>query len=131
MSSHLKAFLRPSPVGKTKEVTLERFTDGSGNLLPFVVQSISSKESDAITALCTREDGTLDPVQYADRMIVACLKEPDLRDAELCKYYGVMDPLEVPGMMFSPGEKKIIEQAVLDINDMVEAVEKLKKAKNS
>ena len=43
-----------------------------------------------------------------------------LKNAEVCQYYGVMDPLDVPGIMFSPGEKKIVEDAVMDINDMKE-----------
>ena len=57
--------------------------------------------------------------------------EPNLKDAEVCQYYGVMDPLDVPGIMFSPGEKKIVEDAVMDINDMKDAIKKLKEAKNS
>ena len=129
--SKLKAFLRPSPVGKTKEVILDGFKDEEGNPIPFIVQSISAEESDAITALCMDENGRMDSGQYGDRMILACLKEPDLKASEICDYYGVMDPLAVPGRMFSPGEKKLVEAAVMEINDMTEAVNKLKKAKKS
>lgn len=129
--SKLSAFLRPAPAGKTKELILERFVGEDGKPEPFVIQCIASGESDAIMKQCTDKNGNLNAQEYGDRMIVACMVKPNLKDSELCKYYGVMDPLDVPGTMFSPGEKKIIEDAVMDINDMKDAVEKLKKAKNS
>lgn len=129
--SKLSTFLRPAPAGKTKELILDRFVGEDGKPEPFVIQCIASGESDAIMQRCTDGNGNLNAQEYGDRMIVACMVKPDLKDSELCKYYGVMDPLDVPGIMFSPGEKKIIEDAVMDINDMKDAVEKLKKAKNS
>lgn len=129
--SKLSAFLRPAPAGKTKELILDRFVDEDGKPEPFLIQCITSGESDAIMQLCTNEEGQLNIKEFGDRMIVACMVEPDLKNTEVCQYYGVMDPLDVPGIMFSPGEKKIVEDAVMDINDMKNAVEKLKKAKNS
>ena len=81
--------------------------------------------------LCTDKEGQLNAAEFGDRMIVESMVEPNLKDAEVCQYYGVMDPLDVPGIMFSPGEKKIVEDAVMDINDMKDAIKKLKEAKNS
>lgn len=129
--SKLSAFLRPAPAGKTKELILDRFVDEDGNPVPFVIQCITSGESDEIMQRCTDKGGQLNVKEFGDRMIVACMVEPSLKETELCQYYGVMDPLDVPGIMFSPGEKKIVEDAIMDINDMKDAMEKLKKAKNS
>ena len=129
--SKLSAFLRPAPAGKTKELILDRFVDEDGNPVPFVIQCITSGESDEIMQRCTDKGGQLNVKEFGDRMIVACMVEPSLKETELCQYYGVMDPLDVPGIMFSPGEKKIVEDAIMDINDMKDAMVKLKKAKNS
>ena len=69
--------------------------------------------------------------EYTNRLIVASMVEPDLRSTEICEYYGTIDPINVPGLMFSVGEKQIIQDAILDINDVKDAQEKLDAAKNS
>ena len=46
--SKLSAFLKPSPAGKTKEVHLARFTDENGQIVPFVIKSITPEESERI-----------------------------------------------------------------------------------
>ncbi|MCI8661429.1 MAG: hypothetical protein HFG54_14495 [Lachnospiraceae bacterium] len=127
----LSAFLKPAPAGRTKEVFLDRFTDEEGNPVPIVVKCISAEENEAISRRCTDKEGKLDNIMYGNQIIVACVVEPDLRDSELCAYYGVIDPNMVPGRMFSVGEKQIISGAIFDINDINMAQEKLAKAKNS
>ncbi len=127
----LSAFLRPVPAGKTREVLIDRFTDEEGNAVPFVIKSITPEENEAIAKKCTGKDGVLDSAAYGNQLIVACMAEPDLRDTELCRYYGVLDPALVPGRMFTIGEKQIIQDAIMDINDLKEARRKLDEAKNS
>lgn len=63
-------------------------------------------------------------------MIVACMETPNLKDAELCSFYGVMDPTEVPSLMFTIGEKNLVMDAVSDINDVKMANELRNAAKN-
>lgn len=126
----LSAFLRPSPAGKTKEVFLERFTDEEGKVVPVIVKSITPEENEMISRRCMDKSGRLDSVAYGNQLIVACMAEPDLKDAEVCKYYGVMDPNMVPGRMFSIGEKQIVQDAIMEINDLKTAKEKLDEAKN-
>ena len=127
----LSAFLRPSPAGRTKEVFLKRFTDEEGKVVPFIVKSISPTENEEISKRCTDRNGKLDSSEYGNQLFVACLAEPDLKDAEVCKYFGVIDPTMVPGMMFSVGEKQMIQDAIMEINDLKEATVKMREAKNS
>ena len=54
-----------------------------------------------------------------------------MQDAELCEYYGVMDPAMVPGRMFTIGEKQLIMDAMSEINDLKDAKAQLDEAKNS
>lgn len=127
----LGAYLRPSPVGKTRTVFLDNFKDENGEPLPFVIKSISPEENEAISKKHTDKDGKFDSVAYGNELVVACMVEPNLKDSELCKFYGVMDPVMVPSRMFTIGEKQIIQGNVLDINDLTSAADKLKEAKNS
>lgn len=127
----LSAFLRPSPAGRTKKVYLsDDWTDENGEKLPFIVKAITPAENEQIAALCMK-DGELDAMEYANRLIVACTQEPDLKATELCEYYGVMDPNDVPGIMFTVGEKQALQSAIMEINDIAPLDKKLKKAKNS
>lgn len=128
----LSAFLKPSPAGKTKEVRINRFTDEDGNVVPIVVKSITAGENEAISRRCREEkSGRLDAIAYGNQLIVACMVEPDLRSTELCEYYGTMDPNDLPGRMFTIGEKQTIEDAIMEINDVKTERDKLDEAKKS
>lgn len=127
---NLGAYLRPVPAGKTKEIFLENFKDEDGKKIPFVVKAITPKENEMIVKRNT-EKGKLNNVAYGNDMIVTCLETPNLKDTELCSFYGVMDPIEVPSLMFTIGEKQAIMDAISDINDIKMASRLLDEAKNS
>ena len=127
---NLGAYLRPVPAGKTKEIFLENFKDEDGKKIPFVVKAITPKENEMIVKRNT-EKGKLNNVAYGNDMIVTCLETPNLKDTELCSFYGVMDPIEVPSLMFTIGEKQAIMDAISDINDIKMASSLLDEAKNS
>ena len=73
----------------------------------------------------------LDNGLYTKRLMLECVKEPDLNDSELCKYYGVIDPLEVLGKMLSIGEYQKLSAEIMSINGLKTKKEKLEEAKNS
>lgn len=127
---NLGAYLRPIPAGKTKEIFLENFKDEDGKKIPFVVKAITPKENEMIVKRNT-EKGKLNNVAYGNELIVTCLETPNLKDTELCSFYGVMDPIEVPSLMFTIGEKQAIMDAISDINDIKMASRLLDEAKNS
>ena len=99
---NLGAYLRPIPAGKTKEIFLENFKDEKGNKIPFVVKAITPKENEMIVKRNTIK-GKLNSTTYGNELIVTCLETPNLKDTELCSFYGVMDPMEVPSLMFTIG----------------------------
>ena len=129
--SNLKAYLKPFPSDRTKTVFLDRFTDEEGKKIPFVVKTIPCGENERITENCTDEKGKLRLAEYGDCMMVACMVEPNIKETEICEYYGVMDPKDVPGQMFTIGEKQIIQDAIMEINDVKKADDKIREAKNS
>ena len=130
--SKLKAFLQKTPVGKTKEVMIsDRFRDDDGNTVPFVVKMISQEENEALVKLSTKKE-KLDRALYTKRMIVACTVEPNFKDAGVCEFYGVVNPLDVPGRMLTIGEYQDLQAAILEINDLAkQAEEDVEEAKNS
>ncbi len=137
--STLKAFLQPTVAGRTKEVILsERFKEKDGTVVPFVIQAISQEENDRLCQQSQKREivkgqqiERLDRSLYTRRLILACVKEPDLKDKEICDYYGVIDPLEVAGKMLSVGEYGILVDAIMGLNGVNDAQEKLEEAKNS
>ena len=130
--SKLSAFLKPTPEGKKKEVILERFTDENGKVVPFVIKSIRAADNDSLVRKNTdRKTGKFNSTTYSNQLIVACMVEPDLRSTEICDYYGTIEPNDVPGLMFTIGEKQIIQDAILEINDVNSAQDRLDAAKNS
>ena len=126
---NLGAYLRPVPAGKTKEFYLENFKDEKGEKIPFIVKAITPKENERIVKRNTVK-GVFNNAAYINEMIVACMETPNLKDAELCSFYGVMDPTEVPGVMFTIGEKNLVMDAVSEINDVKMANELRNAAKN-
>ena len=90
---------------------------------------ITPKEKDGIVKRNTVK-GVFNNATYINEMIVTCMETPNLKDAELCSFYGVMDPTEVPGLMFTIGEKNLVMDAVSEINDVKMASELKNAAKN-
>ena len=140
--SVLKGFLQPSPMGATKEVIIsERFKGEDGKPLPFKVRAIDQATNSELIKLSTREKKgrngqmikDLNRAEYTNRLILACVTEPNMKDTELCQYYGVVDPLMVPEKMLSVGEYSRLSDAIMEINDLgeeaAEAIEE--EAKNS
>ena len=126
---NLGAYLRPIPAGKTKEIFLENFKDEKGNKIPFVVKVITPKENEMIVKRNTIK-GKLNSTTYGNELIVTCLETPNLKDTELCSFYGVMDPMEVPSLIFTIGEKQVVMDAITEINDIKMASNLMNEAKN-
>lgn len=110
--SKLYAFLNPEPIEETKEVIISnRFKDENGNVIPFVIRTISQEENNRLinkSRKIRKENGVpveyLDHVELTKRLAVAAVKEPDFTNKELCDRYGTLDPLEVPCKMLRSGE---------------------------
>ena len=140
MESKMKAFLQPPVIGKTKEVVISnRFTDEKGNVVPFVIKSISQAENEEISRQCTtvrpgkggREVRRVNNILYGRKMVLACTVEPNFNDAEVCKFYGVVDPTEVPGIMLTIGEYNTLMEKIMEINGIKTGDELVEEAKNS
>jgi hypothetical protein len=121
--SILSGYLQPVPTNETKEIFLPRFKDADGKPLPFVIRKITQEMANSLSKKCeTMKKGysapVLDKGKYSNELILACLVEPNLKDKEICDYYGVLNPADVPGRMFSIGEYGKLADAISAFNEL-------------
>lgn len=131
--SNLHAFLHPVDGNETKEIIISsRFLGEDGKPVPFKIRALTQEENAQLSKRSmrlvkggARGEKELDNVEYSSRIIVAATMEPDFSSEDICKAYGTMDPLEVPGKMLLAGEYKRLMDAVMDLSgfrdDMEEA----------
>lgn len=141
--SNLRDFLQPNEGEQTREVIVSnRFVrrdeedkpilDGSGKPIPvpFVVRRISQKENEGLVRQATRTRNVkgqaakeLDSVDYSHRVIVAATVTPDFNQEELCRAYGTLDPMEVPGKMLLIGEYQKLLEAIMELSGLDSGLE--------
>lgn len=137
----LSAFLNPEPIEQQKSVIIStRFKGEDGKPVPFIIKSVSQDVSTALSKRTTTTKivkgnavKTSDTERFTAALLVECTIQPDFRDAELCKAYGCVDPLDVPGRMLTSGEYTKLAEEVMTLNgfDLDPVLEAEEKAKNS
>lgn len=136
---NLQAFLNPVSAEEVKEVVIsKRFVDKDGKPIPFKIKTIMQEENERLTRKCRKVETirgqrveSLDNQKYNRALIVACTVEPDFRNADLCKAYGTVDPLDLPGKMLTVGEANNLAREILDLNGFSDEAEQLEdEAKN-
>lgn len=105
-----------------KVAVSDRFVDENGKPLEWELQAISAKEDDEIKAECTKTvvlpgkkdqyTMQMDGIEYIARLTAACVKYPDLYNAELQDNYKVKTPVDLLGAMLLPGEKTELTKKV-------------------
>jgi hypothetical protein len=136
---NLQAFLNPVSADEVKEVVIsKRFVDKDGKPVPFRIKTIMQEENERLTRKCRKVETirgqrveSMDNQKYNRALIVACTVEPDFRNADLCKAYGTVDPLDLPGKMLTVGEANNLAREILDLNGFSDEAEQLEdEAKN-
>lgn len=111
-----------------KEVKLSRFKS------PFVIQTITEAENAALRKSCTikrfsksgAKVSDLDQDKYTDKLVLRCIKFPNLEDSQLQEAYGTQgNPSETLKTMLLAGEYADLTQSILEFNGFDEAVEEL------
>lgn len=133
--SNLSAFLNPvKSVDRQEVIVSSRFLGEDGKPVPFVIRPLSQAENDELIRRSTRRvkaggqyADKLDNTEYGRRVVVAATVEPDFKSEAMCKAYGTMDPLEVPGRMLLVGEYNRLSSAILELSGLDEDPEELAK----
>lgn len=119
---------------ETKEVKFKRFKS------PFVIKSIDETVNDDLKKRATRKvrnrQGISTPDfnndQYVSELMVACVVEPDLHNAELQEFYGTTgDAGRTLKKMLRAGEYATLMQEIQTVNGFDESINDLvEEAKN-
>ena len=112
----------------TKEVIVsKRFKDEQGNPIKWKIKAISQETSEALVSKYTTSkvvNGELlerfDRKNWQAELLVESVIDPDLKNAELCKQFGTLDPIELIKKMLLPGEYLRLVKLVMDINGYFE-----------
>lgn len=125
----LSAFLNPIIPDEQEVIISKRFVE-NGEIVPFKIRPITQEENNALIKQCTVTkkgakgiERKLDADKYSASLVVAATVEPDFRNAELCKAFGTLDPLQVPAKMLLAGEYQRLADAILTLSDIGEAAE--------
>ncbi|MDO7787124.1 phage tail assembly chaperone [Desulforamulus aquiferis] len=135
--------------GKRKEtangfvVVTEAFLDDKGKPIPFEIQALDQEKIEEIQEECTKPaiikrgrvvvPEKMDTNRYVARLCVESLVFPNVKDTQLLKSYGRVDPVELLKKDILPigGEYAELAEAVMKINGFDEDVSKLiEEAKN-
>ena len=121
---NLNAFLHPVQGDETQEIVVSRrFVGEDGKPVPFKIRALTqaenariSKQSMRLVKGSRRGEKELDSDVYTSRIVVAATVEPDFTSEAMCKAYGTMDPIEVPGKMLYAGEYKRLMDAIMKLS---------------
>lgn len=124
--SDIKNFLIPPIINETKKVIVsERFKGEDGTPIPFVIRVIDQETNEKLykqASKKTKSNGRvlreIDEDKYGKLLVMACVVEPNLKDAELCAYYKTVDPLDVPGRMLTMGEYGKLVREIRNFNEL-------------
>lgn len=122
--SNLNAFLHPVEGNETREIVISsRFLGEDGKPAPFKIRALTQEENARISRQSMRlakggrrGEKELDSEIYTNRIIVTATLEPDFSNEAMCKAYGTMDPVEVPGKMLYAGEYKRLMDAIMELS---------------
>ena len=136
--STLHAFLHPASAEDILEVEVsKRFRDENGKAVPFRIRAVTQEENDLLVKQSMRlvkggrrGEKELDGSLLSRRIVVAATVEPDFTSEELCRAYGVLDPLEVPGKMLLAGEFKKLSEEIMRLSGFDDAEDLEEEAKN-
>lgn len=125
----LSAFLNPIIPDEQEVIISKRFIE-DGKPVPFKIRPITQEENNALIKQCTvtkkgarGTERKLDTDKYSASLVVAATVEPDFRNADLCKAFGTLDPLQVPAKMLLTGEYQRLADAILALSDIGDSAE--------
>lgn len=120
---------------KTKKIYIsDAFKDENGDLVPFVIRTLSATEEARIRKETTieMENGPdkLDTQKYDSVLIPYCIVEPDLKSTELQNSYGVIGEYELLKEMLLAGELAQLYKEISEFNGFKNYKQKVEEAKN-
>ena len=130
--SQLAAFLNFDRTEKIESLEKEiivtkRIKDENGKPIKWKIRAIPQDINLDLVKKHTRDvmmsgqvGEKLDTVNYQAELMVESVVFPDLKNSELCKKYGIMNPIDLPKVMLLPAEYIRLAEAIKEINGFYE-----------
>jgi hypothetical protein len=99
----------------TKEVEVERLSKLTGEQFILKLQAVSAPETESIRDMATKND-EVNIVEVRKGIILAGVKEPNLRDETLRKHFGSATPYDLIDKLFLPGEIEAIYNQISNLS---------------
>lgn len=134
---NLHDFLHPVKQDEVREIVVtDRFIqhdelgkpilDENGNTIPvkFKIKALTEDTVSKLRKKCTRKEKNrqgqwveqFDSHRFVRALVVEATVEPDFSSAEMCQAYGVVDPLDVPGVMLYAGEYTKLSDEICNLS---------------
>ena len=140
MAENFNAFMKATEID-TEEISYvasSRFTDESGNPIPWKFHLLTASENEKLILSATKKfvgatgkkETTTDNVRYMKALCAKCVTYPNLNDAELQAHYGAIGAEQLISKMLLPGEFTNLFNAIIQAlgfeNDMADKIETAK-----
>jgi hypothetical protein len=95
----------------TKEVEIPRLSKLLGEQFVFKLQAVSASDTESIREMAIKNDN-VDIFEIRKGIILAGVKEPNLRDESLRTHFGAVTPYDLLDKLFLAGEKEAIYEEI-------------------
>lgn len=124
----LYAFLHPvKPEEIIKEVVIsDRFKDENGNTVPFKIKALTKSKVEQLARQCKAKYAGKDvdiDIELGNAMIVEATIRPDFKNADLCKAYDTLDPIEAVSKMLLYGEANKLAEAISELSGVDKGID--------
>lgn len=131
--SNLSLFLKKNKKVRenVKYAATKSLCDENGKPLEWEIKPLNSREYDQLMADCSDDKGKMDWVMFRERLVTACVAEPNLNSSELQDSYGVMSAEDLlRAMVDDPLEFSAFYKFVDNMSSSGNIDEKIEQAKN-
>ena len=131
--SNLSLFLKKNKKARenVKYAATKSLCDENGSPLEWEIKPLNSREYDQLMADCSDDKGKMDWVMFRERLVTACVAEPNLNSSELQDSYGVMSAEDLlRAMVDDPSEFSAFYKFADNMSSSGNIDEKIEQAKN-
>ncbi|UGB31709.1 phage tail assembly chaperone [Metabacillus sp. B2-18] len=107
----------------SKQVKIKRL----GEDAVFTLKGLDNPRIEEIREMATNKDGELNIAEFQAETILSAVIEPNLRNGEYLKHFGVATPYDLVDKLFLPGERQYIYGTIQDLSGFADdAIEEVK-----
>lgn len=102
---------------------------------PLTIRALSAEEYNNIRSMALENPNSnkkrrFNINKFNDNVVITCLVDPNLKDAEMLKSANLMDSIQLLHKVFLPGEIDIISDNILQLSGFVTLDEDVEEVKN-